>query len=268
MKKYQHTKNKKPTDRVSFYIALSVCMMAVGFAAWSAYTTLNETPPTGDGTYFSSLSTENTPVAQNMTGVTEAQTQAPTAEPSDAPTELPTQPPTQPQESDERRIIVGETDPNKSHKTSQDGGSERLQAVLKVNEDLLYPVKSRRVTAPYSETAVYQKTLRDYRAHTGCDFAAEKGENVYAMCDGTVENISVSELYGVILEIDSGSFSVYYCGLDTDFTVAKGDSVTAGDTIGTVGQIPCESSQGDHVHIEIRAGESLVDPLSVIGSES
>ena len=33
MKKYQHRKEKKPTERVSFYIALSICMMAVGFAA-------------------------------------------------------------------------------------------------------------------------------------------------------------------------------------------------------------------------------------------
>ena len=78
MKRYQHAKDKKPTERVSFYIALSVCLMAVGFAAWSAYSTFTETPQPTDVTYFSSLSTENAAVAQEMTGVTEPETQAPT----------------------------------------------------------------------------------------------------------------------------------------------------------------------------------------------
>lgn len=259
MKKYQHAKNKKPTERVSFYIALSICLMAVGFAAWSAYSTFNETSEPGDNTYFSSLSTENAAVAQEMTGVTEPETQAYT----EAATQLPTQTVTEA----ERRIIVSEKNPDATENVMSDGTSTPLRAVLKIDESLVYPVKSQQVAKPYSEDGVYSETLRDYRAHTGCDFAADEGENIYAMCAGVVKEISVSELYGVILEVDCGDFTVYYCGLDTDFLVEKDQEVSTGDTIGTVGHIPCESDDGPHIHIEIRVGDQLIDPLSVIGSD-
>ena len=260
MKKYKHAKEKKPTDRVSFYIALSISLMAVGFAVWSAYSTFTDTPEPSDNTYFSSLSTENAAVAQEMTGVTEAETQAPAA----AVTEAPTQPPT----VAERRLIISETKPPEAKQTAQEEEDTPLQAVLKVEEDLVYPVKSRQVTKPYSENGVYNTTLRDYRAHTGCDFAAEPGENVYVMCGGIVKDISVSELYGVIIEVDCGDFSVYYCGLDTEFSVETEQEISTGDTIGTVGQIPCESADDPHVHIEIRVGNQLIDPLSVIDSDN
>ena len=142
-----------------------------------------------------------------------------------------------------------------------------MEAVLKVFDSLIYPVKSGNVIKQYSEDAVYSKTMKDYRAHTGCDFGAKEGENVYAMCDGKVKNISVSELYGVIIEVESPGFCVYYCGMSNDLTVDEGENLTAGDTVGTVGTIPSESEDESHVHIEIRVGNTLIDPLSVINKD-
>ena len=259
MKRYKHANDKRPTERVGFYIALSVCMMAVGFAVWSAYSTLNEDINPSDNTYFSSLSTENAAVAQEMTGVTEPETQAVTAAPTEHPTERET--------LVESGLMLSETRPPETEEKEDEDAVDTLQAVLRVTDSLVYPVKSRQVTKPYSEDGVYSATLHDYRAHTGCDFAADEGENVYAMCGGAVKEISVSELYGVIIEVDCGDFSVYYCGLDSDFMVEKEDHVDAGDTIGTVGHIPCESADSPHVHIEIRAGSRLIDPLSVIEND-
>ena len=260
MKNYKHAKQKRPTERVSFYIALSICMMAVGLAVWSAYSSFSEPTEQSDSTYFSSLSTENAAVGQEMTGVTEEATQAPTQPPTAVPTAAPTQP--------ERGIVISETKPADTKEADRDSESDPLQAVLNIRESMVYPVKSRQVTKPYSEDAVYSKTLRDYRAHAGCDFAAEEGENVYAMCDGVVSDISVSELYGVVIEVESADCSVYYCGLSTDLTVEKGQELSAGDTIGTVSQIPCENEDEPHVHIEIRSGNQPVDPLSVIDSDN
>lgn len=259
MKKYKHANDKKTTERVSFYIALSICLMAVGFAAWSAYSTFRDTPEPSDNTYFSSLSTEKAAVAQDMTGVTVSVTEPPT--------QAAIQETAQPATEAERSIMISETKPDEKQDVMMDDASAQLQAVLKIDESLVYPVKSQQVTKPYSEDGVYSNTLHDYRAHTGCDFAAEEGENIYAMCAGTVKDISVSELYGVILEVDCGDFTVYYCGLDTEFIVEKEQEVSTGDTIGTVGHIPCESDDGAHIHIEIRVGDQLVDPLSVIGSD-
>lgn len=259
MKNYKHAKNKKPTERVGFYIALSICMMAVGFAVWSAYSTFTE-PESSDHTYFSSLSTENAAVAEEMTGIVVDSTEAVTEQATEAPTQAVTEP--------ARRLIISETKPDDLQQTDQEQSSDPLQAVLSIRENLLYPVKSHQVIKEYSENAVYSKTLRDYRAHGGCDFAADEGENVYAMCDGTVSNISVSELYGVVIEMECSDCTIYYCGLDSQLTVEKGDQLSAGDTIGTVSLIPCESEDEPHIHIEVRAGKQLIDPLSVIDSDN
>lgn len=260
MRKYQHAKEKKMSERVGFYIALSICMMAVGLAVWSAYATFTDPTDNSDNMYFSSLSTENAAVGQEMTGVTEEETQEPTQEPTEVQEETVAA-------TEKKGFTISETLPSESG----EGSGEKLsamQAVLKVKEDLIYPVKSHTVIKEYSEDSVYNKTMRDYRAHTGCDFAADGGENVYAMCKGVVKEISVSELYGMIIEVDCGDFFVYYCGLSSDLVVDKGDEVSAGDTIGTVGRIPSESSDDSHIHIEIRVGDKIIDPLSVIDRES
>ena len=192
MRKYQHAKEKKMSERVGFYIALSICMMAVGLAVWSAYATFTDPTDSSDNVYFSSLSTENAAVGQEMTGVTEEATQKPTQAPTQAQEETVAA-------TEKKGFMIRETKPTESEDATEKSMST-MQAVLKVQDNLIYPVKSRNVVKEYSEDSVYNKTMRDYRAHTGCDFAADVGENVYAMCKGTVKNISVSELYGVIIE--------------------------------------------------------------------
>ncbi|WP_316608231.1 M23 family metallopeptidase [uncultured Ruminococcus sp.] len=257
MNNIKKNKAKKPTERVSFYIALSICMMAVGLAVWSAYTSFGDMPEEDDESYFGSLSSPTAAVAQEMTGVTvSAETEAYEETEPEPETEQPTE---------KHSVIVSETNPE-TKDVAHIGGLDPLQAVLRVKESLIWPVKSQNVIKPYSEESVYSNTMKDYRAHTGCDFSAEEGESVYAMCAGTVKNISSSELYGIIVEVDCGDFTVYYCGLNSDLSVEKDSTIEAGDTIGTVGMIPCENDS-THVHVEIRVGDRLIDPLSVIDSE-
>ena len=263
MKKMKHSKEDS-SERVGFYVALTICMMAVGLAIWSAYSTVSDSIGEGDGGYTASLSTVTAPAAQDMTGVTEKPAAVPTVPATAAPTMAPTQPATH---VEDHTPAVEATLP-RAEDADRESELSSLQAVLKVTDSLVYPVKSRSVLKQYSESAVYSKTMRDYRAHTGCDFAAGAGESVYAMCAGKVKDISVSELYGVIVEVQSEGFSVYYCGLDPDLTAAKGDILKTGDTIGTVGQIPCENEDDPHIHVEIRVGSRLIDPLSVIDNNS
>ena len=265
MKRYQHSKeDRDSSEKIGFYVALTICMAAVGLAIWSAYSTINDAIDEGDSGYVASLSTATEPVGQHVTGMTEAEASVPTTGATQAPTAAPTEPATQ---AAEQTPHEDATVP-RADQTELQNEISSLQAVLRVTDSLIYPVRSRSVLKQYSESAVLSKTMHDYRAHTGCDFAAAKGESVYAMCAGKVKDISVSELYGVILEVESDGFSVYYCGLDPDIVVAKGASVKTGDTVGTVGQIPCESADESHIHVEIRVGTRLIDPLSVINSNS
>ena len=265
MKKYKHAKQTKLTERAGFYVVMSVCMMAAAMAVWSAYSALTGTFPSGEeGEYFSSLST-TAEAAQDMTGVTEPDETRITAETAEDQTEEETVQPTQIQEKT-RSAALSETRSSQTDSTEHDEPINTMQAVLRVDDSLNYPVKSRKIVKEYSENSVYSKTMKDYRAHTGCDFEADEGEYVYAMSPGTVRDISVSELYGVIIEVDCGEYSVYYCGLDTDIELEEGAEVLSGDIVGTVGHIPSESGDGAHIHIEIRVGDKLIDPLSVIAS--
>lgn len=257
MKKYRHSKNTP--DRTGFYVALSICLIAVGLAVWSAYSNISGYLDTSDDTYFSSLSFETlAAVAQPVTGVTEPES-------TSSPTE--TAPPAEQETQGRKSIMISEsmTEPAEEE-SAVNAELSSLQAVLKVADSLIYPVKSQSVLKQFSEEAVYSKTMGDYRSHTGCDFVADEGEPVYAMCSGTVKNISSSELYGIIVEVESSGFSVYYCGLSNDLNVDKGEELSPGDTIGTVGLIPCESADDPHIHVEIRVGNKLIDPLSVINT--
>ena len=274
MKRYVHKEKKAATERVGFYIALSICMVAVGLAIWSAYSSFGKNTADDSDHYFASLKGATQAVAQDMTGVTEAASSTATEPVTDAPTSVKTESESTASPTERTKgfsLYDTATLPAMEDVDAEDDDPKdklsAMEAVLKVVDNLVYPVKSGNVIKQYSETAVFSKTMKDYRAHTGCDFAAKEGENVYAMCDGKVKNISVSELYGVIIEVESPGFSVYYCGMSNEIPVQKGDNLSEGDTVGTVGQIPCESADESHVHIEIRVGKTLIDPLSVINKD-
>lgn len=261
MKRYR-SNGKKSTDKMGFYVALSICLIAVGLAVWSAYTSINDYVNDDEDEYFASLVKETTAaVAQDLTGVTENSTEIST--------QLPTQVETKSVQEEtvkENKGLYQTSTLPKEEQAAMQSELNSLQAVLKVNDNLICPVKNQNVIKQYSEEAVYNKTMKDYRAHTGCDFGAKEGEDVYAMCDGVVSDISVSEIYGVIVKIDSDDFSVYYCGLNSDTKIDKKQEVKQGDVIGTVSKIPGESKDESHIHIEIKVNDKLIDPLTVISN--
>ena len=137
--------------------------------------------------------------------------------------------------------------------------------MLQVPGNLIYPVKNAKVSKPYSENAVYNKTMGDYRSHLGIDFNCKKDTNVLSMSDGVVSDIYDDERMGKVVILDCGTFMIYYSGLD-NVKVQVNDTLSKGDTISNVGEMPCESEDGIHLHVAIRVNGSYVDPLSVIGT--
>jgi len=248
MKKYKHKSNKKPTDRVGFYIALSICLVAVALAVWSTYTSISEYIDASDDEYSASLVETTAQVVADVTGVTEPDTQ----------------PQTDGETRDSEISLYEEStlpDYDVANATLND---DSVSAVFKVSESLIYPVKSKSVLKEYSEDAVYNATMQDFRAHTGTDFLANEGEQVFAMCDGVVESIAFDEHFGVIIEVSNGDYTVYYCGVASETKVKMNDKVKQGDVLGTVSQIPCELDEHPHLHVEIKVGDEYIDPLTVI----
>ncbi len=257
MKKYKHNSTKKPTERVGFYIALSICLVAIGLAVYSTYTSVSEYLQATDDEYSATLNETASPVAQEVTGVTEAETHD-VATPDEE---------TVAETRDRTMSLYESSTLPETDDVDAQSDMDSLSAVLKVTESLIYPVDSESVLYEYSETAVYNSTMKDFRAHTGTDFEAHEGDKVYAMCDGVVKKISFDERYGVIIEITNDEYTVYYCGVDSKTNVRMKDQVRQGEVIGTVSKIPCESKDPSHLHVEIKVGDKLIDPLAVIMSD-
>ena len=125
------------------------------------------------------------------------------------------------------------------------------------------------VITPFSgDELLFQPTFGDWRVHSGTDFAAEAGENVLALTDGTVLDLFEDGLYGscVTLSHDADLTSTYR-GL-TDVRVSAGQAVTAGETLGAVAEtIDAEAALGTHLHVEAARAGTPVDVLELLGED-
>lgn len=99
--------------------------------------------------------------------------------------------------------------------------------------------------------------------HWGIDIAGNVGEGVYATDAGVVVYAGWNDYgYGNMIMIDHGSgFQSLYAHMSA-FNVGCGQSVGQGDVIGAIGNTG--RSSGAHLHFEIRAISSYVNPWDVL----
>ena len=133
-----------------------------------------------------------------------------------------------------------------------------------------WPVKGE-VLADFSlETLAYDETMGDWRTHSGIDVAAAQGTDVLATADGTVSEIYDDDLMGTTVVIDHGQGMVStYSNLQTQPTVAVGDTVRTGTIIGAVGSTAiAESGRASHLHFELAQDGMAVDPLLYLPAQT
>ena len=99
--------------------------------------------------------------------------------------------------------------------------------------------------------------------HWGLDVAGNEGEGVYATDAGVIVYAGWNDYgYGNMVMIDHGNgFQSLYAHMSA-FNVGCGQSVGQGDVIGAVGTTG--RSSGPHLHFEIRAISSWVNPWDVL----
>ena len=124
------------------------------------------------------------------------------------------------------------------------------------------PVKGQTIAAYSMDALAYNQTTRDWRVHDGMDIAAEAGTQVCAAADGTVYTVYDDETMGMTVVIrHDGDYTTKYASLSEQVSVKAGDTVTAGQVIGTVGSTALlECGIGDHVHFSVSCNGTLVDP--------
>jgi len=97
--------------------------------------------------------------------------------------------------------------------------------------------------------------------HTGMDFTAPSGTEVYATGDGVVSEIITSNRgYGNYIVVDHGfGYTSLYAHLDR-FNARKGQKVQRGEVIGFVGNTGM--SLAPHLHYEVKLNGRTVDPVN------
>ncbi len=96
--------------------------------------------------------------------------------------------------------------------------------------------------------------------HAGVDFSAPQGTPIYSSGAGKVIKTKRSRRgYGNTVTIDHGYGYVTFYAHIKDIKVKKGESVTRGQVIGTVGNTG--KSTAPHLHYEVRKNDRTVNPI-------
>ena len=110
---------------------------------------------------------------------------------------------------------------------------------------------------------VYNKTLGDWRTHNGVDYACTQGAAVAAPVAGKVVSAGAEGNWGTVVVLEDAAGRCWrLCGV-ADPAVKAGDTVTAGQKLGTVGTVGCECAEESHIHVEVKRGESYLDPAKL-----
>jgi murein DD-endopeptidase MepM/ murein hydrolase activator NlpD len=134
-------------------------------------------------------------------------------------------------------------------------GSNRAKAFLRS------PVEFSRVSSGFG--ARFHPIFKNWRAHTGVDFAAPKGTRVLATADGQVLSAGMRGGYGNAVEIRHGSGITTLYGHLSAFAAGlhAGARVRQGEVVGYVGMTGYAT--GPHLHYEFKVAGIHQDPLRV-----
>jgi len=105
--------------------------------------------------------------------------------------------------------------------------------------------------------------LRNWRAHTGIDFAAPAGTRVRAAGDGVIEFAGPKAGYGnLVIVRHRGQYSTAYAHLSRfAHGMQRGARVAQGDVVGFVGQTGWAT--GPHLHYEFRVAGQSRNPYAI-----
>lgn len=241
MKQY----NSKHTAALStrgFYTILTVCCLIIAVSAWVLWSSATASEP---------AETEaSTPIITPAKSIPDLSEDTPVlSEETAAP------------EEDEQPV------PEEQPAESEETAAPTPTPTVTVSAPIYVRPASGAVITPFSgDELLFQPTFGDWRVHTGTDFAAEPGENVLALTDGTVQEVFEDGLYGTCVTMShDADLTSTYRGL-TDVRVVAGQAVTAGETLGAVAEtIDAEAALGTHLHVEAARAGTPVDVLELLG---
>ncbi|WP_364151608.1 murein hydrolase activator EnvC family protein [Paenibacillus sp. LPE1-1-1.1] len=171
-----------------------------------------------------------------------------------------------------------------------DSTLEELEGISEEQEALLMELAAKvsklnaeknRISNPYSGGKLGMPIKDNYRissnfgtrvhpitgkrhTHTGMDFAAPQGTDIFAAEDGVVLVAQTWSSYGncVIIDHGNGIWTLYGHIRNGGIKVEKGETVKKGQKIAEVGSTG--NSTGPHLHFEVRKNQTPVNPSSYL----
>ena len=126
----------------------------------------------------------------------------------------------------------------------------------------IQPVANKELKRMASGYGMRMHPIYKYRKmHTGMDFSAEQGTEIYATGEGKVLEVEKSNRgYGNHVIIDHGyGYQTLYAHM-SEFNVRKGESVKRGQVIGFIGSTG--TSVAPHLHYEVIKDREKVNPIN------
>ena len=233
-----------------FYIALALCLVAIGTATYIAVnnsTGIVSSIKSGYGVSSGSKAASSIPNWDASSSAKEANTTVSGVHSSSRNASS---------TASSSQAAASSTEPKKS------SGTAKLVYTM--------PVSGSVTTAYSGDNPVFDKTMGDWRVHDGVDLSATEGTPVKACAAGTVSDVKVDDMLGQEVIIDHGNgIKSIYANLASQVTVKKGQQVDVGDTLGAIGETAtAEIAITPHLHFEITKSGTDVDPLAMISGEN
>jgi len=159
-------------------------------------------------------------------------------------------------QGDKEEVITPTQEENEAVEESSSVSQMQLDAdYIKANYSFVKPLEGQ-ITSRFG--------LRENvepKYHTGIDIAEDKGFDIVAAMEGTVEFVSGEGNYGNHLKITNGEVSTLYAHCNT-ICVKQGEHIAQGQKIAEVGETG--NATGPHLHFEILRNGELVNPDLVL----
>lgn len=249
--KHENSKTKK---NIGFYIALALCITAIGGAAWTTYSSVldYQTPKDEGSSQTESSKQKDTQVDNTVSGVEYSK------------------PESKSENSEKPANTTLESSSENSEEVSEE--SSEVPEVSEISDEseepeikFVKPIDGKVIKQYSPENPIYSKTMGDWRVHEGIDIAADDGEKIRAYTDGIVKSVYNDELLGYSVKIEhTNGITMTYSGLSPTVLVNEGDSVSCGDYIGAVFTIPSEIMDEVHLHLTAEKDGNIIDAQAVL----
>lgn len=170
----------------------------------------------------------------------------------------------EPQQDVEIPVVTQEE--NKTEVVMEEEPTTAVNAIEETTPVFKYPTSGEIVMDYSIDKAIFDVTLEQYRTNDSISISASKGSDVIASADGTVADIYTDTENGTTVVIDHGNgWQTTYSQLEKETAVSKGDTVSAGQKIGTVSSPSSYSVLlGDHIDFSVTQNGNTVDPKTVL----